>query len=243
MNFNKFFEDFKRKLKGIRPFLRTKTGSRLALIFIALFIVLFFAPLFHGFVGAAIFGCVGAVYLILIWRKYDKEHVIVPAVFITAPMLLDMAIYHNLAVVSCFIIAIIAVFIAARSRMVDFFDSITDMLYIYLAALGICVAVVVAAVLFMVIVSVSWWILCIVAFLALLGIFMGVIFSTAAYTATDGRRQAYRKHKAERESFETDEDETNERNSSRERRYENYRAPKRDNTIYNLDESDFRDID
>ena len=56
MNFNKIFEIYMAKLKGIRPFLDTKIGSRLALLFIADFIVMFLAPLLHGFVGTALFG-------------------------------------------------------------------------------------------------------------------------------------------------------------------------------------------
>ena len=39
----------------MRSFLRTKTGSRMGILGILNFIVLFFAPLLHGFVGTAIF--------------------------------------------------------------------------------------------------------------------------------------------------------------------------------------------
>ena len=145
MNFNALWEEFKKKAVDIRPFLRTKTGSRLALFFIADFIILLFAPLLHGFVGTAIFGCVASVYLILIWRKHDPEHVIVPAVLLSIPMLLDMPIYHNLAVIVGLVTSIAAMFLAAYSPLLGFFDRMTDVFYIYIAAGAICVGVVVLA--------------------------------------------------------------------------------------------------
>ncbi len=227
-NINAVLNQFKRKLIGIRPFLRTKVGSRLALIFIGLFILLFFAPLFHDFVGAAIVGCVGAVYLIMVWRKFDLEHVIVPAVFLCVPMLLDMAIYHTLPVVSCFVVNIAALLIIANPRFFKFFDKSEDSLYTYLVAGAVCAVVVVLSVIFMLIASVAWWILCIIAFLILIGLFFGVVFSTAAYTASDGRRQARRKY---------------EQNAQKEKQYQSYRPKERDNKIYNLDDDDFIDID
>lgn len=237
---NAVLNNFKKQIRDVRPFLKTKTGSRFGLIFVLLFILLFFAPLFHEFVGAAIVGCVGTVFFILMWRKNDKEHVIVPAVFFCIPMLLDMAIYHTLPIVSCFIVAIAALFICAKAKL-TFFDKITDSLYTYLAAGAVCAVTVVLAVIFMVIVSVSWWILCIVAFILLIALFFAVVFSTAAYTASDGRRQA-------RKKFESDRERRDERTSQRERSSDrdaarrNYRPPKRDNKIYNLDDDDFIDM-
>ena len=148
----RLWNDYKAKAKDIRPFLRTKLGSRLAILAIIDFIVLFFAPLLHGFVGTAIFGCVASVYLMLIWRRFDKEHVVVPAL-----------------------------------------------------------------------------ILCIIAFFVVVAVFMGVVFSTAAYTASDGRRQARRDRQRERDS------------QDQEQRYRDYRPGKRDTTIYNVDEDDFTD--
>lgn len=230
LNINAVLNDFKKKIKGIRPFLKTKTGSRLAIVFIALFILLFFAPLFHEFVGAAIAGCVGVVFLILMWRKNDKEHAIVPAVFLIAPMLLDMAIYHTLPVISCYVVVIVAELLAAVSKMFSFFDRIEDPLYTYLCAGAACAVTVVLSVLFMVLVSVAWWILAIVAFLLLIALFFTVVFSTAAYTASDGRRQARKKYEAQRES-------------GAQRKYREYLPKERDNKIYNLDDDDFIDID
>lgn len=226
MNFNALYEDFKAKLIDIRPFLKTKIGSRLAIFFILDFIALFFAPLLHGFVGAAIFGCVASVYLILIWRKHDREHVIVPAVLLCIPMLLDMPIYHNLAVIVGLLTAMIAMFLAALSPLVGFFDKITDLFYTLIAAGAICVVVVVVACFLLFIVQISWWIFCIIAFLIVAAVFMGVVFSTAAYTASDGRRQA-RKRRMQEEQ---------------EERYRAYRPKERDTRIYNLDDDDFRDI-
>lgn len=227
MNFNALWEGYKRKLVDIRPFLRTKIGSKLALFFIADFIVLFFAPLLHGFVGTALFGCVASVYLILIWRRHDSEHAIVPAVLLCIPMLLDMPLYHNLAVIVGLVTAIAAMLVAANSKILGFFDRIIDGYYIYIVAGVLCAAVVVAACLLLVVVKISWWIFCIIAFLIVAAVFMGVVFSTAAYTASDGRRQA-RKRRMQEEQ---------------EERYRSYRPRERDTKIYNLDDDDFTDIE
>ena len=239
MNFRVIWEQYRKKLMGIRPFLRTKVGSRLALLAIADFIALFFAPALHGFVGAAIFGCVASVYLILVWRRFDNEHAIVPAVILCVPMLLDMLIYSIVyagdsnavtAVIVAFVVAIPAMFIAALGRLVGFLYRITDAMYFYIAAGAVCVAVVVAAWILDIIVLISWWILCIIAFLAVAGIFLGVVFSTAAYTASDGRRQARKHAEEEREEFQ-------------QKRYSEFRPRERDTKVYNLDDDDFIDID
>lgn len=227
MNFNALWDSFRQKLVDIRPFLRTKIGSKLGLLFIADFIVLFFAPLIHGFVGTALFGCVASVYLILIWRRKDPEHAIVPAVLLCIPMLLDMPIYHSLAVIVGLVIAMIAVIVAASSRILGFFDRITDGYYMYIVAGVICAVVVVAACLMLVVVKISWWIFCIIAFLIVAAVFMGVVFSTAAYTASDGRRQA-RKRRMQEEQ---------------EEHYRTYRPRERDTKIYNLDDDDFTDVE
>lgn len=227
MNFNALYESFKRKVVDIRPFLRTKIGSKLAIFFILDFIALFFAPLLHGFVGTALFGCVASVFLILIWRRHDPEHVIVPAVFLCIPMLLDMPIYHNLAVIVGLVTSIAAMFITAASPIVNFFDRLTDAFYIYIAAGAICAVVVVLACILLFIVQISWWIFCIIAFAILAAVFAGVVFSTAAYTASDGRRQA-RKRREQQEQQE---------------RYREYKPRERDNRIYNLDDDDFNNID
>ena len=190
---------YKQKARDIRPFLRTKTGSRLAIFAILDFIILFFAPLIHGFVGTAIFGCVATVFLMLIWRRYDREHAVVPAAILCVPMLLDMLIYHNLPVVVGCLVAGVAVMLAALSPIFNFYDRITDTISALLAAGGICVGVVIIAWLTMILVDISWWILCIIAFVIVVAIFMGVVFSTAAYTASDGRRQERRDRLRDRE--------------------------------------------
>lgn len=228
MGFSKLFDEYKRRLTACRPFLRTKIGSRLALLGIADFIFLFFAPLIRGFVGAALFGCVASVYLILIWRKHDRESAVVPAAILCVPMLLDMLLYLDLAVVVGFIVAMLAMFFAALSPALKSYDAITDTLYTYLIAGAICVGVVVAACILLFIVQISWWILCVIAFLIVAGIFFGVVFSTAAYTASDGRRQAAKKHSQSRRSG----------SREQERHYREYRPRQRDNQIYNLDDDD-----
>ena len=234
MNFNHLWETYKEKCQDVRPFLRTKTGSRLAIAAILDFIILFFAPLMHGFVGTALFGCVVSVYLILLWRRYDREHAVVPAVILCIPMLLDMIIYHDLAIVVGFLVAIVAVFIAALSPLLGFFDKITDLINALLVAGAICVVTVVLACIMLVLVNIAWWILCIIAFFIVVAVFMGVVFSTAAYTASDGRRQANKKRRIEHE---------HERERNGRERYRDYQPPKRDNTIYTLDDDDFHEVD
>lgn len=222
----RLWETYKQKMQDIRPFLRTKLGSRMAIIAIIDFVILFFAPLIHGFVGTAIFGCVGSVYLMLMWRRFDREHVIVPTVILCIPMLLDMAIYHTIPVTVGFLITIIAMFLVALSPILGFFDKTEDMMTSLLIAGALCVVVVVVACVTLLLVNIAWWILCIIAFFVVVAVFMGVVFSTAAYTASDGRRQARRKREREQ--------------SSAEERYRDYRPRERDTTIYNLDDNDFR---
>lgn len=238
---NDLWLTYKQKARDIRPFLRTKTGSRLAIFAILDFIILFFAPLIHGFVGTAIFGCVATVFLMLIWRRYDREHAVVPAAILCIPLLLDMIIYHNLPVVVGCLVSGVAVMLAALSPIFKFYDRVTDNISALLAAGGICVGVVIIAWLTMVLVQISWWILCIIAFVIVVAIFMGVVFSTAAYTASDGRRQERRdrlrdrEHERERRRID--------RSSEQIRRYREYKPRERDNTVYNLTDDDFRDTD
>lgn len=220
---------YQQKARDIRPFLRTKIGSRLAILAIAEFIVLFLAPLMHKFVGVAIFGCVAGAFLMLIWRRYDKEHVIVPAVILCIPMLLDMIIYRDLAVSVGFLVAIAAMLLVALNPSLGFFDKVADLLTSLLIAGAVCVVVVVVACIMLVLVQIAWWILCIIAFCIVVAVFLGVVFSTAAYTASDGKRQARRNR--ERTT------------SAQERRYREYRPRRRDTKIYNLDEDDFTDIE
>lgn len=236
MNLQVLWNKFRAKLRQTRPFLRTKIGSRLALLAIADFIALFFAPLLHGFVGAALAGCVASVYLVLIWRRYDRPGAIVPAVLLSVPMVLDMLIYaiaysgdtgKVTAVISALLVAIAGMFIAARSRIVGFIDRGSDMMYVYIGSGAVCLAVVAAAWVLNIIVVLSWWILCIIAFLIVVGIFLGVVFSTAAYTASDGRRQAQKRERLEQD----------------ERRYTEYRPRERNTKVYNLDDDDVIDID
>lgn len=224
---NRLWNIYKEKAKDARTFLRTKTGSRLGILGIVDFIILFFAPLMHGFVGTAIFGCVCSVYLILVWRRFDQEHAIVPAVILCVPMLLDMLIYHKADVIVGLLIAMVAMILAALSPWLGFYDRAADQLTAFLIAGALCVAVVVVACITMVIVNIAWWILCIIAFFVVVAIFMGVVFSTAAYTASDGRRQARRKKERDTQA--------------REERYREYRPRKRDTKVYNLDDDDVRD--
>ena len=231
---NRLWNNYKEKAREIRPFLRTKTGSRLAILAIIDFIVLFIAPLLHGFVGTAFFGCVASVYLMLVWRRFDKEHVIVPAAILSVPMLLDMLIYikHDdiRGIIAGFLIAVVAMFLVALSRLFGFYDKITDLQTSLLVAGAICVAVVVAAWITRVLIYVAWWIICIIAFFIVVAVFLGVVFSTAAYTASDGRRQARRDRERKRGAEE------------QERRYREYQPRRRDTKVYNIDEDDNEDF-
>ena len=229
----RLWETYKQKAQDIRPFLRTKTGSRMGILAIIDFIVLFFAPLIHGFVGVAIFGCVGSVYLMLMWRKLDKEHVIVPAVILCIPMLLDMLIYvahpQIKNIIVGYLVTIIMMLLVALSPIFGFFDKIEDRMNTLLVAGALCVAAVVVACVIMLLVNLAWWILCIIAFFVVVAVFMGVVFSTAAYTASDGRRQAHRRREREERSAEE--------------RYRDYRPRERDTTIYNVEDDDIRGSD
>lgn len=234
---NQLWYNFKAKAQDMRSFLRTKTGSRMGILGILNFIVLFFAPLLHGFVGTAIFGCVTGVFLILLWRKYDREHVIVPAVLLCIPMLLDMVIYRELSVIVGLLTAMIAMIAAALLPKIPFFDRTNDLINTLLTAGVICVVVVVLACLMLMLVQVAWWILCIIAFFVVVAIFMGVVFSTAAYTASDGRRQARRDRER---SGRVSEARANADRANADR-YRDYRPKQRDTKIYNLDEDDIKD--
>lgn len=236
MNFRIVIDRFKAKMRASRPFRRTKIGSRLTLLCILDFILLFFAPAMHAFVGAALFGCVASVYLVQIWRRYDRDTAIVPAVLLCVPMLLDMLIYGIaksgdgsavIGIITALLMAIGAMLLAAKTPVFGFIDRLNDPMYVYVGAGIACAVVVVAAWILNIIVMLSWWILCIVAFVIVVAIFMGVVFSTAAYTASDGRRQAHKRRAQEEQ----------------ERRYTEYRPRKKDNKVYNLDEEDFIDIE
>lgn len=230
----RLWNNYKEKAKDIRPFLQTKIGSRLAILGIIDFIVLFFAPLLHGFVGTAIFGCVASVYLILVWRRFDKEHVVVPAVILCVPMLLDMLIYlgHEdiRGIVAGYSVSIIAMLLVALSKLFGFYDNSKDLQTALLIAGAIAVAVVVAAWITRVLIYIAWWIFCVIAFFIVVAVFLGVVFSTAAYTASDGRRQARRDR--ERSTKE-----------QQEQRYRDYRPRQRDTKIYNVDDEEDDDRD
>ena len=236
MSFRAVLENFAEKFRGARPFLRTKIGSRLALLGILDFILLFFAPTIHGFVGSVLFGCVASVYLVLIWRHHDSESAVVPAIFLTVPMLLDMPIYAIakagdtntvIGIITALLVAIASMFLAAKTPIFGFVNKVADRMYLYIGAGVACAAVVVAAWILNIIVVLSWWILCIIAFFVVAGIFFGVVYSTAAYTASDGRRQAKKRRARE----------------AQQRRYEEYRPRRRDTKVYNVDEDDYIDIE
>ena len=195
MDLNKLFEIFKDRCKTIGKFINTKTGRNMFLIAVAVFILLFLAPLFQGSVGAALVGCVAAPFTVLIWRRYDMRHAIVPAVFFCIPMILDMVVYHTLSTAACLLVAVVCTLACAIHPMFKFSHTISDNLYAYLACGGVCVAIVVLASLLILLVSIAWWLFCLFLFFAVVAVFFTVVFSTAAYTATDAKRQAKKKHR------------------------------------------------
>lgn len=194
MDLNNLFENFLRRCKTIKNFTKTQIGQRLGIIAIAVFVLLFFAPLFHEVVGAAIVACVGAIMTVLIWRRYDQGHAVVPAVLFCIPMVLDMLIYHTLSVASCMLVAAVCTLTVSIHPAFEFIVKVKDNLYAYLMAGGVSAAVVVLASLLTLLVSIAWWIFCLILFIAVIAMFFTVVLSTAAYTATDAKRQARKKH-------------------------------------------------
>lgn len=198
MDFNNLFLVFKDRCKTINTFTGTKFGRTMFLVACAVFLLLFFAPLFQGTVGAALVSCVMAPLTVMIWRRHDKRHAVVPAVFFCIPMILDMLIYHTLSIAVCMLVALVCTLAVAMHPAFEFVINIKDSMYAYLACGGVCATVVVIATMLILLVSIAWWLFCLFLFLAVIAIFFTVVLSTAAYTATDAKRQA-RKKKAKQE--------------------------------------------
>ncbi len=201
MDFNKLFEIFKGKCKTAGKFTNTKKGKKLFIASCIVFLLLFLAPLFHGAVGAALLGCVAAPLIVMIWRRYDSEHAIVPAVFFCLPMIIDMIVYHNLSTAACLLVACVSTIAVALHPIFDFIKSIEDNMYAYLSCGAVCVGIVVLSSLLILLVSIVWWLFCLFLFIALVAVFFSVVLSTAAYTATDAKRQ---QRKKERKQYDVD---------------------------------------
>lgn len=195
MDFNKLFEIFRNKCKTISKFTNTKTGRNLFLISCAVFVILFIAPLFHGAVGASLIGCVASPLTVMIWRRHDSEHAVVPAVFFSIPMIIDMILYLNLSTAVCMLVSSACTLFVAIHPVFGFVSKIEDNMYAYLACGGVCVGIVVLASLLILLVSIAWWLFCLFLFIALVAVFFSVVLSTAAYTATDGKRQQRKKER------------------------------------------------
>lgn len=193
MGLGDLFEVFKSKCSTIKYFIRTKVGRNMFLIACAVFVCLFFAPMFQGAVGAAIFGCIGAPMVTMAWRRYDMRHAMVPAIFLCVPMVADMIIYHSISVASCLLVAVVCTIAVSIHPAFHFVKSTKDTLYAYLAMGGVCVCIVVLASLLILLVSIAWWLFCLFLFLAIVAMFFTVVLSSAAYTATDAKRQARKK--------------------------------------------------
>lgn len=203
MDFNFLFASFKSKCNSIKKFIHTKKGKKLFLVACAMFVLMFFAPLFQGAVGAALIGCVGIPLITMLWRRYDFRHAVVPAVFFIIPMVLDMIIYHTLSIAVSMLVGIVATLAVSIHPAFDFLRTQKDDLYAYLGAGGVCVCVVVLASLLILLVEIAWWLFCLLLFFAVIAVFFTVVLSSAAYTATDDKRQQ-RKKQHKREHIEYD---------------------------------------
>lgn len=201
MNFNNLLLIFKDRCKTIDKFINTKFGRTLFFVACGVFLLLFFAPLFQGTVGAALISCVASPLVIMIWRRHDKAHAVVPAIILCIPMILDMLIYHTLAIAVCMLVAIVCTLAVAMHPAFEFVINIKDNMYAYLACGGVCAAVVVIATLLILLVSIAWWLFCLFLFLAIIAIFFTVVLSTAAYTATDDKRQARKKQAKQEDRY------------------------------------------
>ena len=193
MDFNSLFDAFKSRCSTIHKFTRTKKGRRLLLIACVVFALLLLCPLFQGAVGAALIGCVAAPMTVMAWRRHDFHHAVVPAVFFSAPMVLSMIIYHNIAVAACLLVALVCTLAVSIHPAFDFLRTMKDNMYAYLSMGAVCVGIVVLASLLILLVSVAWWIFCLLLFFAIIAMFFIVVLSSAAYTATDDKRQARKK--------------------------------------------------
>lgn len=193
MNFSKLLNIFKSRCHTVKSFIKTKKGRNLFLCAFFAFVLMFFAPLFHSAVGSSFIGCVAIPLIVLIWRRFDQKHAIVPAVFLCIPMLLDMIIYHSLEVASCLLIAIVFTIAFALHPVFSYIRKIKDNLYAYLYAGSLCVICVIVASLLTLLVSITWWLFCLLLFMAVVALFFSVVLSTAAYTATDAKRQIRKK--------------------------------------------------
>lgn len=203
MNFHKMLELFKSRCNTIHTFTRTKTGRKFLVTALAVFILLFVAPLFHGSVGAALLGCVGAPMTILLWRRFDNKHAIVPAVFFCIVMILDMLIYMTLVTATCLLVSAACTFVVAMHPAFLYIRTIKDNMYAALYAGCVCAGIVILASLAILLVSIAWWIFCLLLFVIAVGVFFSVVLSTAAYTATDAKRQARKKELREYDLEET----------------------------------------
>ncbi|MBQ4128142.1 MAG: hypothetical protein IJD68_00030 [Ruminococcus sp.] len=198
MDLNSLFISFKAKCKTIKKFIRTKKGRNLFLIACAMFVLMFFAPLFQGAVGTALIGCVGIPLVTMIWRRHDFRHAVVPAFFFLIPMVLDMLIYRTLSISVSLLVGIVSTLAVSMHPVFDFLRTQKDDLYAYLGAGGICVCIVVLASLLILLVEIAWWLFCLFLFFAVIAVFFTVVLSSAAYTATDDKRQQRKKqHKKE----------------------------------------------
>lgn len=204
MNIDNFYKNLKAKTQDLISQLKDKKMLYLFIAFVAVLILLFFAPLFQAPVGTTIIGCVAAPYIVLIWRRLDKENAIVPAFYFSIAMIIASIIY--LAAGSTqqkytplfYVLSLIVMFFFANSQKLDFYDKIKDSAKAYITALVLCVALVIVSNLIVLLFSIAWWIICIIAFLALIIAFFAFVYGSAAYTATDDTRQRNRRKTSER---------------------------------------------
>lgn len=211
LNLDKFYDNFRQKCREIKPFSKDNYGKGLFICFVITMILIFFAPLFQSEnVGTALISCVIVPYIVLLWRQYDKRHVIVPAVFFSLAMIVATLIYviadfkAKGGVAAYYLVAVILTMLCAAGRVINFYDRIKDPLKMYLCAGAICAVIVIIACFISFVVSRTWWIICLVAFIAIIVFFFVVVIASTAYTATDGKRQARKKYIEEQQNYNRD---------------------------------------
>ena len=193
MDLSNLFDIFKARCNTVHTFTRTKTGRKFLIASLITFILLFLAPLFHGSVGATLVGSVVAPMIVILWRRYDTKHAIVPAVVFAIPMLLDMLLYFNLKTATSLLVSIVCILVVSLAPAFSYIKTIKETLYAFIFAGCICAGIVIISALTTWLVSVAWWLFCLFLFVALVIAFYSVVLSTAAYTATDKERQSRKK--------------------------------------------------
>ena len=143
MDLSNLFDIFKARCNTVHTFTRTKTGRKFLIASLITFILLFLAPLFHGSVGATLVGSVVAPMIVILWRRYDTKHAVVPAVVFAIPMLLDMLLYFNLKTATSLLVSIVCILVVSLAPAFSYIKTIKETLYAFIFAGCICAGIVI----------------------------------------------------------------------------------------------------